>query len=87
MKVLKAVAILLIGPLLGLVTAFFLSAVALPPDPNFVASGGHSAPGDGFLAMGFMFISLLIFVPVSVLLAASVLFRKPKPDAEVKDQI
>jgi hypothetical protein len=85
MKVLKAAAILLIGPLVGFLIAFFLSAIALPPDPNFVANGGHAAPGDGFLVLGFMFVSLVISIPLSAVLAGFVLFLKP--NNQTKDQI
>jgi hypothetical protein len=78
MKLLKAIAILLLGPLLGTLVAFFLGAVASPPGPNFAANGGHGSPGDGFLIIGFVVVSLLISVPVSIWLAGVVLFRKPK---------
>jgi hypothetical protein len=85
MKVLKAAAILLIGPLGGLLIAFFLSAFVLPPDPNFVSDGGHAAPGDGFIVLGFMFVSLVVSIPLSAALAGFVLFRKP--NSQTKDQI
>jgi hypothetical protein len=57
MKVLKAISILVIGPILGILVAFFLGVLALPADPNFVANGGHAAPGDGFLTMGLIFLA------------------------------
>lgn len=78
MKVVKAIAILLIVPFLGLVVAVILGLLALPPDPNFVANGSHASPGDGFLLMFYIVASLVITVPLSVLLAGIVLFRKPK---------
>jgi hypothetical protein len=78
MRIVKAVAIVLIGPALGILIAFFLGALTLPPDLNFAANGGHAAPGDGFLVMGYMVFSLMISIPSSVLLAGIVLFRKPK---------
>ncbi len=77
MKIMKAIAILLFVPLLGVFLAFFVGAIALPADPNFVNNGGHGAPGDGFAIMGFIFISLVISVPLSVWLAMRVAFRKP----------
>jgi hypothetical protein len=77
MKIVKAIAILLFVPLLGVLVAFFVGAVALPPDPNFVNNGGHSAPGDGFAIMGFIFLSLVISVPLSIWLAVRVALRKP----------
>jgi hypothetical protein len=84
MKYLKAIAILLFGPLLGIVLAFILGALAVPPDPNFPASGGHASPGDGFGIMGLISLSLLISVPVSVFLAAVILFRKPKAQNQIE---
>jgi len=76
MKFLKAIAILVFGPSLGIVLSFILGA--LPPDPNFVANGGHASPGDRFLILPYLFTSLLVSVPLSILLAGVVLFRKPK---------
>jgi hypothetical protein len=78
MRVVKAIAIVVIGPVLGVLIGSFLGALALRPDPNFVANGGHAAPGDGFLIIGYVLVSLLISIPSSVLLAGIVLFRKPK---------
>jgi len=78
MKFLKALAILLFGPSLGIVVAFILGSLALSPDANFVANGGHSSPGDGFQLMGYVALSLVISVPLSILLAGVVLFRRPK---------
>jgi hypothetical protein len=78
MKAAQAIAIVVIGPLLGVLVAFFFGILALPPDPNFAANGGHAAPGDGFLLIGYVFASLLISVPLSILLAGIILFRKPK---------
>ncbi len=78
MKFLKAIAILVFGPSLGMIVAFIMGAVALPLDPNFVANGGHASPGDGFSILPYLLISLLVSVPLSVVLAGVVLFRKPK---------
>jgi hypothetical protein len=73
MKILKAIAILL----LGLLVAFILGArTTLPTDPNF-ATGGHAAPGDGFLIVAYLFISLSASIPISIAVALWVLFRKP----------
>jgi hypothetical protein len=83
MKIVKALAILLVGPLLGVLVGFFLGSLAPPPDPNLVSNGGHAAPGDGFLIMGYMFVSLLVSVPLSNLLAGIVLFRKPRPQNKI----
>jgi|HubBroStandDraft_4_1064222.scaffolds.fasta_scaffold993884_1 hypothetical protein len=63
MKVVKAIAILLIGPLLGVSIAVILALFALPPDPNFVANGGHGSPGDGFLIFIYVIFSFGVFRP------------------------
>lgn len=68
---------LLLGPLCGILIAFLLAGLALPPDPNFVSDGGHAAPGDGLLILDFVFVSLVASVPLSVLGAGLVLFRGP----------
>jgi hypothetical protein len=60
MKIAKAIAILLIGPIVGIFVAFLVFALTLPPDPNFVANGSHASPGDGFLFMGCIVASLVI---------------------------
>ncbi len=78
MKFLKAIVILVFGPLIGIVFALILGSLALPSDPNFVANGGHASPGDGFLILPYLFISLLISVPSSILLAGVVLFASPR---------
>jgi len=75
MKVGKAIAILLFGPLTGILIAFVLSALALPPDANFV---GHASPGDGFLTIGFVVASLLISVPFQSLGRPSSSSANPK---------
>lgn len=46
MRVLKVIAILVVGPLLGVVFGLILGGLLLPPDPS-----GRGAPGDGFLVM------------------------------------
>jgi hypothetical protein len=84
MKFLKALAILLFGALLGIVVALILGALALPPDPNFVANGGHASPGDGFLILPYLFTSLVVSIPLSILLAGVVLFRKPKTQNQIE---
>jgi hypothetical protein len=84
MKFLKAIAILIFGPALGLVVAFILGSLALAPDPSFGANGGHAAPGDGFGILAYLFISLVISVPASISLAGVVLFRRPKAQTQIE---
>ena len=79
MKLLKVFAILIGGPIFGLFVAFFFGALALPPDPNFAANGGHIAPGDGIPGAAFILVSLIISVPTSIFFAARVLLRKSPP--------
>ena len=78
MKTLKAIALLFGGPLLGILIAFLIGILATPDDPNFVANGGHAASGDGFLIIVFVFVSLVISIPVSIFLASRIFFRKFK---------
>jgi hypothetical protein len=80
-KVLGAFAVLLLGPLFGILIAFLLAALSLRSDPNFVSNGGHAAPGDGFLIIIYVFISLAATVPLSVLAACVILFRPSKDEA------
>jgi hypothetical protein len=70
-KIAKAIVILLLGPLLGILVAFVLGALAMPPH----ALAGGRAPGDGFLTIAFIFLSFFVSIPLSVLLAGVVLFR------------
>ena len=76
MRVIRVLAILVGGPVLGILIAVVVSGFALPPDPNFASNGGHATPGDGFLILGYVFFSLLLSVPLSILGAGVVLFRK-----------
>ena len=74
-RVLGAIAALLFGPLLGVVIACVIAELSLPPDPNFVSNGGHASPGDGFLIIPCVFMSLVMSVPLSILAAGVILFR------------
>jgi len=85
-KVLGAIAVLLFGPLLGILVAFLLAMLSLPPDPNFVSNGGHAAPGDGILILVYVFISLLVSVPLSIWGAVLCLFRSGR-QAELQGTI
>jgi hypothetical protein len=66
---------LFFGPLLGILIAFVLAALALRTDPNIVANGGHTAPGDGILVLLYAFISLVVSIPLSIWGAVVVLLR------------
>jgi len=77
MKVVKAIAIVFTIPAIGIIVACVLGALTIRLNPKFDAI--HSTPGDGILIMLFVLVSLIISVPSAVLLAGSVLFRKPKP--------
>jgi hypothetical protein len=78
MRVVTALAILVCGPIVGILIAIVLSGFALPPDPNFASNGGHVAPSDGFLVLGFIFVSL-ISVPLSILGSGMVFFYRRGP--------
>jgi len=71
----KAIAVLLFGPLLGILIGLILALLALPPDPNFVSNGGHASPGDGILVMGCLLFGFLISLVPSAALAVVMLTR------------
>ena len=74
-RVLGAIVVLLMGPLVGILIAFLLAELSIPPDPNFVSNGGHAAPGDGFLIVIYVLISLAASVPLSIWGAVVIIFR------------
>jgi hypothetical protein len=86
MKIAKAAAILVLGPLLGILLGFIVGAFAIPPDPNFVANGSHGSPGDGFLIMGCAALGFVVSVFVSIALTWTVL-RKPKSAGSKSEQL
>jgi hypothetical protein len=86
MKIAKAAAILVLGPLLGILLGLIVGALASPPDPNFVANGSHGSPGDGFLVMGCIALGFVVSVFVSIALASNVL-RKPKSVGSKSEQL
>jgi hypothetical protein len=69
LKTLVTIAILLGGPLLGILIAILYA--------GFASDGGGS-PGDGFLGILCIFGSLIISVPTSIFFAVFFLLRKPK---------
>ena len=73
MKTAKAAAILVVGPLLGILLGLMVGAFAIPPDPNFVANGSHGSPGDGFLIIGCAALGFVVSVFVSIGLTWTVL--------------
>jgi hypothetical protein len=77
MKVVKAITILLFGPILGILAGFLVGVIAMPVQ---TLSGGR-APGDGFLMMGCLALGLCVSVPLSLLFAGTALFgSSAKPD-------
>lgn len=86
MKIAKAAAILVLGPLLGTLLGIMVGAFASPPDPNFVANGNHGSPGDGFLIMGCAALGFVVSVFVSIALTWTVL-RKPRSAGSKSEQL
>jgi hypothetical protein len=82
-KVLRAISILLLGPLVGILIAFALALAvfSLRTDPNIAVSGGHATPGDGILILLFGLISLCVSIPLSIWGAVAVWSR---PSATTK---
>ena len=76
----KAFAILLGGPILGLFIALLLGVACMPSDPNFVANGGHVAPGDGIPVALLVLLSVIISVPTPIYFAVIVLLKKAPPE-------
>ena len=72
MKIAKAAAIFVLGPLLGVLLGLIVGAFATPPDPNFIANGSHGSPGDGFLIMGCAALGFVVSVFASVMLTWTV---------------
>jgi len=68
MKIVKVVAVMLLGPLLGILAGVVLALLKLPPNTSDVGR----APGDGFLIMMFAFVGLVVSIPVSGALALAV---------------
>ncbi len=76
MKIAKAAAIMVLGPLLGILLGLVVGAFATTPDPKFVANGSHGAPGDGVLIVGCAALGFVVSAFVSIALTWTVL-RKP----------
>ena len=86
MKIAKAAAILVLGPLLGILLGLIVGAFAIPPDPNFVANGSHGSPGDGFLMMDCAALGFVVSVCASIVLTWTVL-RKPRSTESKSEQL
>jgi len=73
-KVVSATAILVVGPIIGVLIGLILALLALGSDPNFVPNLGHSAAGGGLLILLYVAFSLIISVPMSIFGAGLLLF-------------
>jgi hypothetical protein len=65
MKFLKVLAVLISGPIVGILLGSVVAILLLPPDP----SGMGRAPGDGILIIMCMGAGLILFTVASVLAA------------------
>lgn len=75
MRIVKVIAIMFFGPVLGILVGFVAGIIAMPtqtPDAG-------RAPGDGFLIMGCVVLGLLISIPVSAVLAGKLWSRSITP--------
>jgi hypothetical protein len=72
-RVATIIAIVLSGPVLGILGGFVLGMCLLPAD---TANTGR-APGDGFMIIGCIALGLFVFVPLSVIGALALALRSP----------
>lgn len=86
MKIGKVAAILVLGPLLGILLGLIVGVFATPSDPNFVAHGSHGSPGDGFIIMGCAALGFVVSIFVSIALTWTVL-RKPRSVGSKTEQV
>ena len=78
MKTVKVLAVMLLGPLSGILIGFVVSLFMLPAEPSGVV--GRS-PGHGFLIIGFVSLGFLISLPVSAGIAVRIWRRSHQPTA------
>lgn len=74
MRIAKVIAVMVFGPVLGIVTGFLVGILAMPAQ----TSAGGRAPGDGFLIMGCVALGFFISIPVSAILAGKLWSRSGK---------
>lgn len=77
-KTVKVVAVMLLGPLSGILVGFVVSLFMLPADRSGVV--GRS-PGDGFLIINLVSLGFLISLPVSAGIAVRIWRRSRRPTA------
>jgi hypothetical protein len=80
MRIAKAIAVMLFGPLLGVIAGFFVGGITVEiinalQGPNIVVNPQHATPGDGILIMLFVLVGLLVSIPLSIVLAVRVWAR------------
>jgi hypothetical protein len=59
------IAVMIFGPVLGILVGFAVGAIAMPTQNPDVGR----APGDGFLIMGCVVLGLFVSIPLSAVLA------------------
>ena len=74
MRIAKVIAVMVFGPLLGILAGFLVGVLAMPAQ----TSSGGRAPGDGFLIMGCVALGFFISIPVSAILAGKLWSRSGK---------
>ncbi len=75
MRLVKALCVVIFGPIVGAVLGFFVGGILLPPDPT-----GRGSPGDGLVIFRCAGWSLLILVFPSVLIALWIIRRPAQLD-------
>jgi hypothetical protein len=74
-KALGAIAVLLLGPVVGALIGLILALLAVAQDPHFAPHAGHAA-GDGLLIIMYVALSLVISIPLSIFGAGLLLFAR-----------
>jgi hypothetical protein len=72
-RIAKALAIFVVGSVVGVIAGFIVAGVLLPSDPT-----GRGAPGDGFLIILCVGTALAISFPLSLLAAARAIWPAKK---------
>ena len=80
MRAVKVLAVMLVGPLMGIVAGFVASLALLPDGPGAVVG---SSPGDGFLIIGLVLLGFVVSLLISVAIAVAIGRQSSQPTAQI----